>query len=261
MLRFDPNLRWLFTELPMWERYAAAARAGFSGVEVAFPYEYPASDLKRLLDDNALTLVQILAPVDWAGGSRGIAAQPELQAECRKSIDTALAYAVRVGKPMVHVLAGNLEAHHDRAACMETFKENIAYAADQAAADGITIIIEPVCHARFPQYLYSRLDEGIAVIEEVGRKNVKLCFDTYHVQMEEGALTQRLREVYPYVGHIQIGNTPGRNEPGVGELDLAYFFKVVEELGWDGWIGCEFTPSAQTLRCLDWHEPFKRRAA
>lgn len=260
MLRFDPNLRWLFTELPMWDRYAAAARAGFSGVEVAFPYEYPARKLAALLKENELTLVQILAPVDWEGGSRGIAALPEKKDECRRSVETAIEYATGVGRPMVHVLAGNLAPQHDRAECMETFKQNLAHAADLAAPEGITIIIEPVCHARFPSYLYSRLEEGVAIIDELGRPNIKLCFDTYHVQMEEGALTQRLREVYPYIGHMQIGNTPGRNEPGVGELDLGYFFRTVEELGWDRWIGCEYAPSTTTLQSIDWHRRFQQRA-
>jgi hydroxypyruvate isomerase len=258
MLRFDPNLRWLFTELPMWDRYAAAARAGFSGVEVAFPYEFPASRLKGMLRDNDLTLVQILAPVDWQGGSRGIAALPGQEAACRKSVETAIEYAVGVGKPMVHVLAGNLAPEHDPRECMEVFKKNLAYAADLAAPEGITIIIEPVCHARFPAYLYSRLEEGVAIIDELARPNIKLCFDTYHVQMEEGALTERLRKVYPHIGHMQIGNTPGRNEPGCGELDLAYFFRTVEELGWDRWIGCEYAPSTTTLETIDWHQPFSR---
>lgn len=258
MLRFDPNLRWLFTELPMWDRYAAAAKAGFSGVEVAFPYEFPAKDLRSMLDDNGLTLVQILAPVDWAGGSRGDAALPELKQQAQRSIATAIEYSAAVGKPLVHVLAGNLEPQHDREHCRETFKENVAYAADLAATEGITIILEPVSNVRFPAYLYSRLEEGVEIIEDLGRPNVKLCFDTYHVQMQEGALTERLREVYPHIGHMQIGNTPKRNEPGVGELDLPYFFRVADELGWDRWIGCEYAPSTSTLESIHWHKPFER---
>lgn len=260
MLKFDPNLRWLFTELPMWDRYAAAARAGFRGVEVAFPYEYPAAKLNAMLRTEGLSLVQILAPVDWEGGSRGIAALPEKKDECRRSVETAIEYAIGVDRPMVHVLAGNLEPHHDRDECMQAFKENLSHAAELAEREGITIIIEPVCNARFPKYLYSRLDEGTAIIDELGKSNIKLCFDTYHVQMQEGALTERLRQVFPYIGHMQIGNTPGRNEPGVGELDLGYFFRTVEELGWDRWIGCEYAPSISTLESIDWHTPFRSRS-
>ncbi|MBC5768056.1 hydroxypyruvate isomerase family protein [Ramlibacter albus] len=259
MLRFDPNLRWLFTELPMWDRYTAAAQAGFSGVEVAFPYEYPARKLAAHLKDNGLTLVQVLAPVDWEGGSRGIACLPEKKDECRRSVETAIEYALGVGKPMVHVLAGNLEPHHRIDECMAVFKENLAYAADIAGREGITIIIEPVCNARFPAYLYSRLDEGTQIIDELGKPNIKLCFDTYHVQMQEGNLTERLRQVYPYIGHMQIGNTPGRNEPGVGELDLHWFFRQLEKLGWDRWIGCEYAPSTRTLASIGWHAPFTTR--
>lgn len=257
MLRFDPNLRWLFTELPMKERYAAAARAGFRGVEVAFPYEYPAAEINSLLNDNALTLVQILAPVDWEGGSRGDAAHPDRVAQCRKSIETAIAYSAQVGKPMVHVLAGNLDKDQDRQAAMDTFHENIAFAADLAGKEGITIIIEPVCHPRFPDYLYSRLQEGADIIDAVGRANVKMCFDTYHVQMEEGAVTDRLREFYRYCGHMQIGNTPGRNEPGQGELHFPYIFETLESLGWDRWIGCEYAPRTATLESIGWHKPYE----
>jgi hydroxypyruvate isomerase len=259
MLRFDANLRWLFTELPMRERYAAAARAGFSGVEVAFPYEFPASRLGAMLRDHALTLVQIVAPVDWEGGSRGIAALPEKLEECRKSIDIALAYSAAVGKPMVHVLAGNLSPAHDRQACMDIFRENLAHAADQAAREGITIIIEPMCQACSPAYLYSRLQQAVDIIEGLGRPNIKLCFDTYHVQMQEGAVRARLREHYRHVGHMQIGNPPGRTEPGVGDLDFGDLFQGIEALGWEGWIGCEYAPSTSTLESLGWHEPFRQR--
>ena len=253
MLRFDPNLRWLFTELPMLDRYAAAARAGFKGVEVAFPYEYPAREIAARLTDNDLTLVQILTPCNWAAGERGIAALPGRQADFRASVDIAIEYALQVGRPLVHAMAGNLDAGADRRACHDTFVENIAFAADRAAREGITIILEPCCTARFPDYFYHRLDEGIAVIEELGRDNVKLCFDTFHIQSEEGSLAQRLRDAFPYIGHIQVGDVPGRQEPGTGEIRFPFVFEQIEALGWTGWIGCEFTPSATpTEACLDW---------
>jgi hydroxypyruvate isomerase len=256
MLRFDPNLRWLFTEVPMLERYEAAARAGFRGVEVAFPYEYPAKDLARRLADNGLTLVQILSPCDWEGGERGIAALPGREADFRASFETAMEYAVEVGKPLIHVMPGNIEAGMDVQRCRDLFVENIAFAAQRARRDGVTVILEPCCRARFPQFLYHRLDEGIDVIEKVGAPNVKLCFDTFHVQMEEGAVTTRLKQVFPHIGHMQVGDTPARHEPGTGELRFAYLFEQIEALGWKGWIGCEFSPSGATLECLEWARPF-----
>lgn len=257
MLRFDPNLRWLYTELPMLDRYAAAARAGFRGVEVAFPYEYPAAEIARRLHDNNLQLVQILTPCDWTAGERGIAALPGQEARFRDSVQLAIDYALQLGKPLVHAMAGNLDRHHDRQSCRDTFVENIAYAASLAAREGLTIILEPCCRARFPNYFYHRLDEGVQVIEAIGKPNVKLCYDTFHVQSEEGALAQRLEQVFAHVGHIQVGDVPGRREPGTGEIRFAYLFELIEKLGWSGWIGCEYTPSqTETNACLDWATPY-----
>ena len=262
MLRFDPNLRWLFTELPMIERYAAAAAAGFKGVEVAFPYEFPAREVAARLSDNGLDLVQILTPCDWAAGERGIAAVAGREADFRASVRIAIEYAIQVGKPLIHAMAGNLEPGVDLHKAHATFLENIAFAADQAAAEGLTIILEPCCTDRFPDYFYHRLDEGIAVIKELDRDNVKLCFDTFHVQSEEGSLTQRLRESFPHIGHIQVGDVPGRHEPGTGEIRFPFLFDTIEKLGWSGWIGCEFSPSAsRTDECLDWGAPYGVSAA
>lgn len=255
-LRFDPNLRWLFTELPMAERYEAAARAGFRGIEVAFPYEEPAPQLARRLADNGLALVQILAPFDWDSGLRGIAALPERTAEFRASFAGALDYALQVGKPMIHVMAGNVPAGAERAAYVATFEANLAHAAALAGREGITVIVEPCCRARFPDFLYHRIDEGIAFIERVGQGNIKLCFDTFHVQMEEGAITPRLRAAYPHVGHIQVGNVPGRHEPGTGEIHFPWLLQEIEALGWQHWIGCEYTPSGPTLETLGWAAPY-----
>jgi hydroxypyruvate isomerase len=256
MLKFDPNLRWLFTELPMPERYAAAAAAGFKGVEVAFPYETPAADMAARLRDNDLTLVQILSPFDWDGGERGIGGLPGRKADFRASIKTAVDYAAQVGRPLIHVMPGNLNSDLDPARCLDIFHENIAWAADYAKTEQITLILEPCCSARFPDFLYHRLEEGIAVIDQVGRDNIRLCFDTFHVQMEEGSITTRLQTAFPYIGHMQVGNVPGRHEPGTGEIYFPYLFAQIEKLGWKGWIGCEYTPSGPTLETLGWGAPY-----
>lgn len=240
----------------MLERYEAAARAGFRGVEVAFPYGYPVREIAKRLDDNGLTLVQILTPCDWEAGERGIAAHPDRTADFRKSVETAIGYALQLGKPLIHAMAGNIEDGMDRQRCRDAFLENIAFAASLAGREGLTIILEPCCRARFPRYFYHRLDEGIEVIRQLGRPNVKLCFDTFHVQMEEGALTPRLKDAFPHIGHLQIGNVPGRHEPGTGELHFPYLFQQIETLGWNGWIGCEYAPSGPTSETLGWGAPF-----
>jgi len=252
MLRFNPNLRWLFTEFPMLDRYEAAAKAGFRGVEVAFPYAYPAREIAVRLRDNDLTLVQILSPFDWDGGERGIAALSERIDDFRTSIDTAVDYALQVGKPMIHVMTGNVPAGMNWDLCWTTFLENLDWAAPRLAREGLTLILEPCCRARFPDYLYSRLDQGMRAIQSLSHQNIKLCYDTYHVQSEEGALTAHLEAVFSELGHIQIGNLPGRHEPGTGEIHFPYLFERLESLGWQGWIGCEYTPSAHTLDTLGW---------
>ena len=256
MLRFDPNLRWLFTEVPMLDRYEAAAAAGFQGVEVAFPYEHPANEIAARLADNNLQLVQILSPFDWDGGERGTAALPGREEAFKNSIRAALDYAVQVGKPNIHVMPGNMVPGMDTMRCMDLFLENIAWAADHAAKVGIMLILEPCCSARFPQFLYHRIGEGVKVCEQLGRDNVKLCFDTFHIQMEEGNIAERLQAAWKHIGHIQVGNVPGRHEPGTGEIHFPYLFKLIEKLGWTQWIGCEYTPSGHTLDALGWGEPY-----
>ncbi|RYX88756.1 MAG: hydroxypyruvate isomerase [Comamonadaceae bacterium] len=256
MLKFDPNLRWLFTEVPMLDRYEAAAAAGFPGVEVAFPYEYPAAEIASRLAHNNLKLVQILSPFDWDAGERGTAALPGREEDFKASIRTAVDYAVQVGKPNIHVMPGNMTPDLDRARCMDLFLKNIAWAADHAAQAGVVLILEPCCRARFPNFLYHRIDEGVKVCEQLNRDNVKLCFDTFHIQMEEGAIADHMQAAWKHIGHIQVGNVPGRHEPGTGEIHFPYLFAQIEKLGWSGWIGCEYTPSGHTLDTLGWGAPY-----
>jgi len=256
LLKFDPNLRWLFTEVPMLDRYEAAAKAGFKGVEVAFPYTTPAKEIADRLQDNGLTMVQILSPFNWDAGERGYAALPGHESQFRQSVEMAREYAAQIGRPMVHIMPGNMPAGIDLQACQDLFVRNIQWAARLLAEENITVILEPCCRARFPDFLYHRLEEGARVIDAVGAPNVKLCFDTYHVQSEEGSITEKLKQYWPYIGHMQIGNVPIRQEPGPGEIHFPYLFAQIEAMGWDRWIGCEFSPSGPTLECLEWGRPY-----
>lgn len=260
MFKLDANLRWLFTEWPLLERFAIARSAGFQGVELAFPYAYPATQIAERLRDNGLTLVQILTEVDWEAGERGIAALPERVDDYRRSARQAVEYATQTANPLIHILAGNVPAGVDRRRCYDTYVANVDFTAALAAQAGLTIVFEPICHARFNDFLLHRLDEGIDVIDQVNRPNVKLCFDTFHVQMEEGSLIDSLDRAWPYIGHIQVGNTPGRNEPGVGEIDFPAFFDALKRNGWNKWLGCEYTPSNSSLTSLAWGERFGLRS-
>jgi hydroxypyruvate isomerase len=259
MLKFDANLRWLFNEWPMRERYARAAECGFKGVEVAFPYEYPLPEARALLKDNGLALVQVLTPSDWARGEIGIGCHPGREAEFRASVDLAMEYAVALECPLIHATAGLVPKDVPRRQAYDVFHANLAYAADQARPHGIDIIIEPVCRQRFTGFLMTRIDEGLGIIEAVGRDNVKLCFDFFHVYMEEGAVSEKLALAWPHIGHVQVGDPPLRNQPGTGEIGNDYLLGLLEQKVWDRWIGCEYKPSGHTLDSFGWAERYGLR--
>ncbi len=252
MLRFDANLRWLFTEHALHDRYAAAARAGFRGVEIAFPYVAPAQQTARQLRENNLKMVQILAPFDWEGGERGIACHPTRIREFRDSMQVAVDYALQIGSPLIHVMAGNVQPEMDRDECWKTFIDNVRAASELAATSNLTVILEPCCRAHLPRFLYHTLEEGVEVIRQAGCSNVKLCFDTFHVETEAGNVVERLGDYFPYLGHVQVADVPGRREPGTGKINFGALFNLLESRGWSGWVGCEYSPSGATCDSLAW---------
>ncbi|MFJ8078432.1 2-oxo-tetronate isomerase [Streptomyces sp. NPDC096176] len=258
MPRFAANLSMMYTEHDFLDRFAAAAADGFEAVEYLFPYAYDATELRHRLDDHGLKQVLFNAPPgSWESGERGIAALPGREAEVRSGIGRALEYASALGCPRVHVMAGlvppdaepaELAAHRD------TYLANLAHAAEQAAAAGIDILIEPINGRDMPGYFLSRQAEAHAVVQEVGAANLKVQLDLYHCQIVEGDLTTTLRRDLPTgrVGHLQIAGVPDRHEPDRGELDVRHLFEVVDDVGFDGWIGCEYHPRAGTSEGLGW---------
>lgn len=252
MPRFEANIRWMFKEFDMPQRFVEAARCGFKGVEHGDPYAWKARDVARWLKDNGLTMVQILTPQDWEAGELGLTTLPGREADFRAAVRRGIDYAGEIGCTMLHPAIGGTPQGESREKTWARVVENLAFACDEGRKAGLVLPIEPVCAARFPAFFIHTLDEGIALIREVGRDNLKLCFDTYHVQMQEGAFMTHLERVWPWIGHLQVGNTPGRHEPGMGELDLQRYFDLVDRKGWTGWIGCEYTPSSTTVDSLAW---------
>ena len=254
--RFAPNLRWLFTEWPLRERFAAARAAGFEAIEFSPHDEVSPEELARWLADEGLQDVCALTPLAWSAGERGLAGLPDRVAQFRDSAERGLEFATRCGIAQLHPASGEVPAGVDRERCLAVYRENLAWFAERARAAGVTVVFEPVCTARFPRFLVHRLDEATALIDEVGAPNLKLVFDTWHVQMEEGQPARRLDEVWPYVGHVQLGNPPGRHEPGAGELDLLWFVDRFRDKGYAGAIGLEYTPSADTRSSLAWAQRY-----
>jgi len=248
------NLTLLFSDLPFLERLDAAAAAGFKGVEWMFSYDTPADQVRDRLDRLGLTPVLINLPAgDWAGGDRGLAGVPDRIDEQRAALDQALTYARTIGCRKLHAMAGVVPKDADRERHIDTFVSNLREAADAAAGDGIDIMVEPLNRSvDVPGYLIAGSVEGMEVIERVDRPNVRLQYDVYHMQIVEGDLARTIERLLPHIGHIQIADNPGRNEPGTGEINHPWLFDRLEAIGYDGWIGCEYRPRGATLDGLGW---------
>lgn len=266
MPRFAANLHYLFTEVPFTDRFAAAAKAGFKGVEAQVPYHQPAAALQRLLTDNGLEMVLLdTAQGDWDAGERGLAALPGREQEFRDGTQQAIEYASALGCGVVHVIAGVVPRGADPAEMERTYLNNLAYAAEAFAPHGIAAVIEPInpmlgivpsgelytTYGMSGFYLTSTA-QAVRAIDAVGHPNLHLHLDMYHMQMTEGRLADTLRQHIHRVKHLQLAGVPGRHEPDIGEINYPYLFDLIDQLGFTGWIGCEYKPKGRTQDGLGW---------
>jgi 2-dehydrotetronate isomerase len=260
MPRFAANLTMMYVEHEFLDRFAAAAADGFEAVEFAFPYEYPRSEIALRLADHGLSQVLLNAPPGNLGaGERGIASSPTQRDSFRRSIlEQALPYALALKCPRVHVLAGVIPAGCDRTQWRATYIANLVWAAREAASVGVDLLIEPINARDIPGYLLNRQDEAHEVILEAASPNLKVQMDLYHCQIVEGDVATKLRSYLPTqrVGHLQIAGVPDRHEPDVGELHYPYLFKLIDDIGWEGHIGCEYRPRGRTSEGLGWLRAF-----
>lgn len=253
MPRFAANLTMMFNEVPFTERFAAAAKAGFKAVEFLFPYDYAPAEVADLLKSNGLQNVLFnMPPGDWAAGERGLTSLPGREAEFRAGVARAIEYALALGTPRLHAMASLFPAGADRALHRRTYIENLRHAAAELARYNIMLLIEPINPRDMPGYFLNTQAEAHALREEVSAPNLKVQMDLYHAQIVEGDLATKLRRHLPHIGHIQIASVPDRNEPDDGELNYPYLFRLLDELGYDGWLGCEYRPRNGTSAGLGW---------
>jgi hydroxypyruvate isomerase len=253
MPRFAANLSMLYTEHDFLDRFAAAAADGFKAVEYLFPYDYSPQELKQRLLDNGLEQALFNAPPgDWAAGERGTASLPGREQEFRDGFARALEYAAVLGNDRIHVMAGLLPDESLRTRHHEVYLGNLRHAAAEAAKVGITVVLEPINTRDMPGFFLNYQDQAQAICKEVGAANIRVQFDCYHCQIMEGDLSVKLRRDMGGIGHIQIAGVPDRHEPDLGELNYPQLFKLIDELGYQGWIGCEYRPKAGTSAGLDW---------
>ena len=255
MPRFAANLTMLFTEHPFLHRFEPAAQAGFDAVEFLFPYAYSAEEIKQQLDRHGLKLVlHNLPPGDWDAGERGIACHPDRVAEFRAGVAQGITYAKALGVGQLNCLAGKAPADVADAVLRKTLVENLRFAAAALKDAGLRLLIEPINTFDIPGFYLNRTAQAVAILDEVGADNAFVQYDIYHAQRMEGELAATLQKYLPRIGHIQLADNPGRNEPGSGEINYPFLFAHLDRIGYSGWIGCEYKPAATTEAGLGWRE-------
>ena len=256
MPRFAANLSMMYTEHAFLDRFEAAAADGFDAVEFLFPYDHARAEIARRLADHGLQQVLFNAPAgDFAAGERGIACLASRRDQFRRGIlELALPAALALKCPRVHVMAGLMPLGAERAELRAVYVANLAWAAREAASVGVDVLIEPINKRDMPGYLLNRQDDAHEIVDEISAPNLKVQMDLYHCQIVEGDLAAKLRKYLPTgrVGHLQIAGVPDRHEPDLGELHHPYLFKLIDELGFEGFVGCEYRPRGRTSAGLGW---------
>lgn len=253
MPRFAANISTLFQELPFLDRPAAAAEAGFAAVECQFPYAVDAGALRDALDAAGTPMVLHNLPAgDWAAGDRGLGGLPDRKDAFRASIDSALHYANRLNCTQVNCLAGVHPSGLTDPVVRATLIDNLRLAADTLGPYGIRVLVEPINQRDVPDFLLSRAEDAIDILDAADRPNLFLQCDIYHMQVTQGDLLNRIKMLLPRIAHIQVADNPGRREPGTGEIGFSFLFPQLDAVGYNGWVGCEYFPVGETKDSLNW---------
>ena len=257
MPKFNANLTMMFNEFDVMERFKQAHLCGFKGVEILFPYAYSHHEVGETLSKNNLELVLFnMPPGDFEAGDRGLACLPNRMSEFQDNVHTAINYAAPLNCKKLHCMAGLTPAQYSNALIEETFIQNIQFAADLCQVHNIEIMIEPINTRDIPGYFLNYSDQAKRLMKKIDRSNVGLQYDIYHMQVMEGDLAPTIKRLLPQIKHIQLADTPGRHEPGTGEINYPFVFSTLDALGYDGWIGCEYQPQKDTISGLNWLTPY-----
>jgi hydroxypyruvate isomerase len=253
MPRFAANITFIYNEVEFVERFAAARRSGFGAVEFHYPYEFEKPVISEALESSGLEAVLINIPVgDKTKGDNGLACLPGREADFRAAVALAIDYATALGVPRANCLAGLVPAGADKREYHAAFVNNLRFAAKEFKSAGLELMIEPLNSRDVPRFFLNHSHQAVEIIREVGADNVKLQYDLYHMQLMEGALAQTMEELLPFIGHIQFADTPGRHEPGTGELNFDFLFQHIDRIGYSGWTSAEYRPLTTTAASLSW---------
>ncbi|MCS2158021.1 hydroxypyruvate isomerase [Scandinavium sp. H11S7] len=253
MLRFSANISMLFTEYDFLDRFAKAAACGFRGVEFMFPYDYDIDVLQQVLKQNSLEhTLHNLPAGDWAAGERGIACIPGREAEFREGVLAAVRYAKALGNRKINCLVGKAPTQFSPEQVHTTLVDNLRFAANMLAKEDLLLLLEPINTFDIPGFHLTGTHQALALIEDIGCRNVKIQYDIYHMQRMEGELTLTMQKQAEHIGHLQIADNPHRGEPGTGEINYDYLFEVIAQSDYDGWVGCEYKPVNTTEAGIGW---------
>ena len=253
MPKLAANLTMLYNEVDFLDRFEAAAKSGFAGVEYLFPYAYPKEQLAERLAKHKLTQVLHNLPAgDWAAGERGIACHPNRVSEFQDGVGKAIDYARLLGCKQVNCLAGIAPKDVAPDTIRATFVDNLRFAAKSLSAAGIKLLIEPINTFDIPGFYLSHSRQGLDIIRDTGSNNLFLQYDIYHMQRMEGELAATMKAHLVQIAHLQLADNPGRNEPGTGEINYRFLFRFLDSIGYAGWIGCEYKPKGNTVEGLAW---------
>jgi hydroxypyruvate isomerase len=257
MPKFNANLTMMFTEVAFLDRFRAAAMAGFKAVEFLFPYGY---DKNQLADVAGTQKVQIvlfnMPPGDWDSGDRGLACDPARTIEFQEGVGKAIDYALALGCKQIHCMAGLRPRGVNDDRMRETYVTNLAFAANELAKHDLTLLIEAINQRDIPGFYLKSSRQALDIIHYVAAPNLSFLYDVYHMQILEGDLAPTIEKNLARIGHMQVADTPGRHEPGTGEINYPFLFRHIDRMGFTGWIGCEYRPAGTTQAGLGWLEPY-----
>jgi hydroxypyruvate isomerase len=257
MPKFSAHLSMMFNEVGLPGRFQAAADAGFKAVEYFSAEGRSDAELKERLEEAGLIQTLFSFSCENSGDAgRAVAALPSRETEFREGVERALETARVLGCPQLNVLAGALPDGVSRMRCVETYVENLHYAAGALAEHGMRLLVEPINTRDFPGYLVATTREALEVIERIDADNVFLLYDIYQARIMGEDLAETFRANLDRICHVQIAGVPGRHEPDVGEIDYPDLFDLMDRLGYGGWVGCEYRPRAGTLEGLGWARPY-----
>ncbi|MFC2048236.1 hydroxypyruvate isomerase [Chloroflexota bacterium] len=260
MLKFSANLTMLFNEVDFLSRFERASKAGFRGVEYMFPYGWGKEEQVEKLSKYDLRLVLNNLPAgDWPAGERGIACLPDRMGEFQEGIGLAIEYAKALRCPRLNCVVGIAPKGVPVEKIHQTLVNNLRFAATALEKEGILLLVECLNDRDTPGFHLTNTRDALQVLGEVNHINLWLQYDIYHMQIMEGNLTRTIQDNLARIAHIQLGDNPGRHEPGTGEVNFPNLFRFIDEAGYDGWIGCEYNPVGVTEDGLGWVKPYLQK--